>query len=338
MPQARSKQVSLEVTPYYHCVSRCVRRAFLCGIDKLTGNSYEHRRDWLESRLLFVSQAFMIDIASYAVMNNHYHVVLCVDKLGASRLSSKEVLTRWHRVFSGNALSQAHAKGERLSPAQYTALNDTIETWRTRLTDISWFMRAVNERIARQANREDECTGRFWEGRFKSQALLDDNALLACMAYVDLNPVRAKIATDLETSAYTSIKRRLIYDKTLLNHGKNTEPDCVGGSMLLPFCSPRTSEHTKASRTLPFSYADYHALLEWTAETFIRNLSPQRGIKPTLLNQQTFHSEQWMHAVLHFESKFKTLVGSFLRLKKACEHFRLHRIAGISACKKLIDT
>ena len=338
MPQARSKQVSLEVTPYYHCVSRCVRRAFLCGIDKLTGHSYEHRRGWLESRLLSVSQAFMIDIASYAVMHNHYHVVLCVDKSGAARLSSEAVLTRWHQVFSGNELSQAFVKGESLTPAQYSALNDSIETWRSRLTDISWFMRAVNELIARQANREDECTGRFWEGRFKSQALLDENALLACMAYVDLNPVRAKMATRLETSEYTSIQRRLLYDNMLLNNGKNTKPDLVDASILLPFSSPRASKNTKNNHHLPFNYADYYALLEWTAETFIRNLSPQRGVKPALLNKQAFDSANWMHAALHFENNFKTLVGSFFRLKKASEHFRLRRIAGINACRKLIDT
>ena len=106
MPKPREHQVSLEATPYYHCVSRCVRRAFLCGIDSVSGESYEHRRGWLEGKLLELPQIFAIQIAAYAIMSNHYHVVLYVDAEAAKSWSDYEVVERWHRLFKGNMLSQ----------------------------------------------------------------------------------------------------------------------------------------------------------------------------------------------------------------------------------------
>ncbi|MDC8856119.1 transposase, partial [Shewanella algae] len=164
-------QVSLEDTPFYHCISRCVRRAFLCGVDDYSGKSYEHRRDWVESRLLELAAVFAIDLCAYAVMSNHLHLVLRVDLKTATEWTLEQVLQHWHLLYSGTLLSQRFLRGETLSDIEYLTLQQTTEVYRQRLMDISWFMRALNEPIARQANREDGCSGRFWEGRFKSQAL-----------------------------------------------------------------------------------------------------------------------------------------------------------------------
>jgi len=198
MPKPRKSLVSLEVTPYYHCVSRCVRRAFLCGEDKLTGKNFEHRRQWIEDRLLVLANIFAIDIAAYAVMSNHYHVVLHINREQALSWSELEVVEHWHRLFKGSLLSQHFYQGDVLNTAELNALSEQVCEWRDRLMSISWFMRCTNEPIAREANHEDEATGRFWEGRFKSQALLDEKALAACMAYVDLNPIRARMAESPE--------------------------------------------------------------------------------------------------------------------------------------------
>ena len=99
-------------------------------------------------------------------------------------------------------------RNELLSDNEWISLKETIAIYRQRLYDISWLMASLSEPIARQANKEDGCTGRFWEGRFKSQALLGDAAVLSCMAYVDLNPIRAKMATTPVTSEHTSIQKR----------------------------------------------------------------------------------------------------------------------------------
>ncbi|RBP48494.1 transposase, partial [Arenicella xantha] len=220
MTLPRSTLVSLADTPYYHCVARCVRRAYLCGVDRYSGISYEHRRQWLEDKLHETADAFAIKLCAYAVMSNHYHVVLRVQADIADAWSEREVIRRWHSLFSGSVLSQRFMNGDALDPVLYERLLEDVETWRARLCDISWYMRIVNEFIAREANKGDDCTGRFWEGRFKSQALLDDRALLSCMAYVDLNPIRAKIAKTPETSNHTSIKARI----DLLNEPATTKP------------------------------------------------------------------------------------------------------------------
>jgi REP element-mobilizing transposase RayT len=201
MTRARKHQVCVESTPYYHCISRCVRRAFLCGEDRFTGKSFDHRKEWLVERMRALSAVFAVDICAYAVMSNHFHLVVRVAPERVESWDDEELLERLALVFGPTArlirTLSARARKQALAP------------WRARLADLSWFMRCLNESIARRANREDGCTGRFWEGRFKSQALLDEGALITCMSYVDLNPVRAGLAKTLEEADFTSIRERL---------------------------------------------------------------------------------------------------------------------------------
>ncbi|MFT5298863.1 MAG: hypothetical protein ACI9YH_004915 [Colwellia sp.] len=126
MPRSSKTQVSLDATPYYHCSSRCVRRAFLCGKDALTGKSFTHRRQWIEDKLLELATVFALDLLAYSVMHNHYHVVLFIEQSQADDWDVLDVIERWHLLFSGTPYNQRFAKGESLTAAEQASLNATI--------------------------------------------------------------------------------------------------------------------------------------------------------------------------------------------------------------------
>ena len=329
MPQSRKSQISLKDTPYYHCISRCVRRSYLCGVDKHTGQSYEHRKQWVEDRLMLLVDIFAIDLCAFAVMSNHTHVVLHVNFKQARKWSGLEVLSRWHKLFKGTGLTQrfinpdsrkAMTAGERLVVSQ------SIEIYRERLYDISWFMRSLNEYIARIANQEDSCTGRFWEGRFKSQALLDEAALLARMAYVDLNPVRAGITSKPESAEHTSIFLRAKCAK------QNTQP----GS-LWPFIGEKF-RFRKIPNGISFNLLDYMTLLEETG----RSIDEQRRgcigeNKSTILDRVGISESNWLILTKEFEQHFNFAVGAEHLLEGFKKRTKRKRIWGISAAKALLQ-
>ena len=257
MPKPRYRQISINDTPYYHCVSRCVRRAFLCGVDAHTGFNFEHRRQWIVDRIKLLSSVFAIDTCAYAVMSNHYHLVIRVDVEAAKQWSDREIARRWLQIFSGPPLLHQFLSSDDLTAIELNYVSALLLTWRQRLSNLSWFMRCLNEPIARMANAEDNCKGRFWEGRFMSQALLDERAVLACMAYVDLNPVRAANATIPEQSDFTSIQERILNPHD---------------SWLRPF-----SEHNDAVG-IPFKLTEYLELVDWGGRKIKHN---KRGYIPS---------------------------------------------------------
>ena len=191
----------------YHVCSRCVRRAWLCGTDPETGYNFNHRRQWLEDRILMLSELFAVDLYGYAVMSNHYHVVVKLDPGRVHEWTDEDVVNKWIQLFPRQA---KHKNAEELAEIRKAAMlmdPERLMVLRDRLGSLSWFMRCLNEPLARLANQEDHCKGRFWEGRFQSQCLLDENAILAAMVYVDLNPVRAGIANDVTECEHTSLSQ-----------------------------------------------------------------------------------------------------------------------------------
>jgi len=250
----RSHLIDRENGGFYHLITRCVRRAWLCGKDPLTGRSFDHRRQWIEERMLKLATCFTVELYAYSVMSNHYHIVLHVDPKAALALSDEQVAKRW--VILCPPTRYGTVDETRIDSYVETLMNDAkrLEVCRRRLGDLSWFMRFMNEYIARRANAEDGCKGRFWEGRFESKVLLDERAAYSCMVYVDLNPIRAGLTNRLDQSEHTSVKRRI---------DQATESGAAHDVLTARLRPLNDTPHPHTSR-LEISLENYLALVDWT--------------------------------------------------------------------------
>jgi REP element-mobilizing transposase RayT len=258
-------------------------------------------------------------------MSDHTHVVLCVVNDLAESWSMKEVIRRWHQLYKRTVLSQKHQKGGTLSKGEMISLEETVTIYRQRLYDISWLMRNLNEYIAREANKEDGCTGRFWEGRFKSQALLDENAVLACMAYVDLNPIRAKMDTTPETSKHTSIRNRI---QALI---KGEQP-----KNLMRFVGNPRQDMPKG---IAYSLIDYCELVDCTGRCIREDKAGyiDQHHSP-ILERLNINVEQWLTLTTEFEKHFSTAVGSEHMLQQFKQHTDHRRIRGMAKSRALLQS
>jgi len=324
MTLSRTSKVDINVTPFYHCIARCVRRTFLCGIDKESGKDFSHRKTWIVDRIKKLSSIFAIKVCAYAVMNNHYHVVIYINEEEALAWTDKEVITRWESLFPLDA-----NQIDLLTPLQ---IESKIGLWRSRLVDISWFMKSLNEPIARASNLEDRCKGRFWEGRFKSQALLDLGALLSAMAYVDLNPIRAKVASTPETSEFTSIYERIQEVSRHLKEANqnqiNTAPQPIG---LIPFSNENVNEKSPA---IEFTLSDYLQLVDETGRILRKDKKGaiSQHLSP-ILSRLQLTAKGWLEMVNHLEERFFYAIGNEHALLEFRSQYRTKPPRGIIAAK-----
>lgn len=333
MTQARQHLVDPSITPYYHCICRCVRQAWLCGHDEYTGRSFEHRKQWLVDRLGQVARAFAIEVCAYAVMANHYHLVVRVNWKKARQWSDDEVIARWASLYSVPPVIEHYRSGQLSGPAAAHKAQQSISLLRARLEDLSWFMRSLNEPLARWANAEDECTGRFWAGRFKSQALLDEAALLTCMSYVDLNPVRAGIADRPEHSDFTSIQTRLrAYARQELR-GTQDGKESTGPVPLLPFGG---NDCEAGPEFLPFGLADYLQLVDWSGRAVREDKHGAIGEHlPPILQRLGIAPGAYVQSLQRSDYPFQRLAGRVAAIQNAAVHYGQHFFKGLSAARRL---
>ncbi|MBX2881413.1 MAG: hypothetical protein KTR32_15825 [Granulosicoccus sp.] len=178
MTIARRQKICLESTPYYLCTNHCVRRTYLSGDDPLTKKNFDHRRNWIKELLWKLEQAFCISVITYTIGRDHYHVVVKIDTDQATKLSDLEVIDRWGQIYSIPSAATYYKAGYNLTEAQSQKLMTDITHWRLQLTSLSRFIGHLNEKLARQANKEDKRTGRFWKSRFECEAVDDLSGLL----------------------------------------------------------------------------------------------------------------------------------------------------------------
>ena len=274
MTIARAQLVDTSVTRWYHCITRCVRRAFLLG------DGDKNRKEWIENRLEELSEIFAVAVGGFSVMDNHLHVLLRLDPDLAQAWSDEEVVRRWGRLFPPRDKSRQptpvteHWVKWRLKDSLW------VTNARQRLQSLSWFMKCLKEPLSRMANRQDKTRGTFFESRFESVAVLDEEGLLAISVYIDLNPVAAQVAKIPETSEHTSIKQRLEHVETQgatarLEAAKNGS---VAGShaaagledslWLCPIEDRRGLDSTREGMLQGFSLGRYVQIVDYTGRLF----------------------------------------------------------------------
>jgi REP element-mobilizing transposase RayT len=211
MATPRRNLIDPDVPLFYHLVSRCVHRAFLCGVDPVSGRDYSHRKQWLIDRLHALVPHFAVDLHGYCIMSNHFHLCVFHDPKAHVRWSDDEVADRWLAVSPPRTYGNASVSPEVRAEHRRALLADRkrLEHVRRELGSVSTFMKFLKQHIACKANAEDDVTGHFFEQRFWSAALLSERAFLAAMLYIDLNPVRALIARSIEGIRHAGITERL---------------------------------------------------------------------------------------------------------------------------------
>ena len=316
MTQPRRQLVDPTQAQFFHLINRCVRRSWLCGRDSYSCKDFEHRKAWLKTRILQLGDIFATGIYAFAVMSNHVHVVLHMRPATANSWSSEEVAQRWVRLFP--------ARTPELCQQKIAAIVENaqqVAVYRVRLADVSWLMKCLSEPIARRANGEDKVTGRFWEGRFKSQLLVSEKSILAAMTYVDLNPVRADIAKGVSTSNNTSVQMR---------HDQIRKYDAVACQVMAPLAG------VKSANVPPMTEAEYIDLVDFTG----RELHPgKRGVikmeEPKALRKLGLDKNHWTMKVKGVGSSYWRVVGSLEELIEKAKELKQRTLFGIGFARFL---
>ncbi len=294
-----------------HICARVVRRCFLLGVDPVTGKNHDHRKIWIEDQLKLLSANFGIDLLAFAILSNHFHLILRSRPDVVETWDDSEVARRWLMLCPKR--KKPDKSPEEPNEFELNSIRndpDKLATIRTRLSDVAWWMRLLCQNIGTRANQEDKEVGKFFQGRYRSVRILDEETLLACAAYVDLNPIRAAMAETLESSEYTSVQRRI---QTL--QGTNVDSfmapltidekiDCIGP------CANHARERCSNKGFLSMPLADYLELLDASARQ-VR--ADKTGYTPAevapIFERLNLDQDYWKLQIKNFGRMFANVAG-----------------------------
>ena len=341
MTMARSHLVDPSVTRWYHCITRCVRRAFLLG------EAPFDRKVWIENRLQELAGIFSVAVGGFSIMDNHLHVLVRLDPDVSKVWSDEEVVRRWGKLFPPRDKSRQPLPVSKSWVEWRLKDVEWVATARARLQSLSWFMKCLKEPLSRLANQQDKARGAFFEARFKSVAILDEESLLATCAYIDLNPVAAGIAKLPEASPHTSINTRVEHVKTqgrssdlnAAEQGSAAGSDAAAGLeesvWLCPIEDRRRLDSSREGMLEGFSLGNYLLLVDFTGRLF-------RGAKAVIsselagiLNRLGSSAESWQARLEKL--KHGRLLGRFFaasrhRLREVAAHLNVHHLANLDGC------
>jgi hypothetical protein len=276
--------------------------------------------------LRYLASIFAIEVCCYSVMENHSHEVLRTRPDIVAIWTDQQVAAHWLTLCpqkcrnKGNPIPSLEEQIQALA-----SCSERIAVLRKRLSSVSWFMAKLNEHIARAANKEDGVKGRFWEGRFKCQALLDEAAIAACMSYVDLNPIRARIAATPEQSDFTSIQERI----RSWQKEQTTSDSSSNDSWLCPI-------HSNARRRgiLQMTEEEYFDLVDRSGRMIHSNKrgSMDPKLAPILIRIGAI-PESWCHTISSFRSIFRLAAGCPENLRKFANQIGSRWLKGVRTAR-----
>jgi REP element-mobilizing transposase RayT len=341
MTIARAHLVDPTVARWYHCITRCVRRAFLLG------EGASDRKCWIDNRLRELAQMFSVAVGGFSVLDNHLHLLVRLDPEVAQGWSDEEVVRRWGRLFPPRDKSRQPVPVSKDWVEWRLKDGSWVAKARERLQSLSWFMKCLKEPLSRLANREEQTRGAFFEGRFKSVAILDDESLLATCAYIDLNPVAAGIAAVPEASEHTSIKERVDHVKAQGRTddlkaargggvaGSNAAAGLEESHWLCPIEDRRRLGSSREGMIEGFSLGSHVLLVDYTGRLFREGKATiSRGVAEVFVRLGT-SAETWQARL----EKLRTgrLLGRFFaasrqRLRDVASRIGLRRVPNLGGC------